>query len=403
MFGGGSNPFVTAVGQLIDTATDPTNPEENLELFFEVCDMIDTNVEVAKDAMRAIRKKLNIYSGKNWAVVMKLLKLLDICTNNCNRKFQIQLTNKDFLHELKSMIGPKLQPPVIIQEKVLSLIQKWAILFRGDNDFKSIDHFYTELKQKGIEFPDPNSTSNADPLENTPQIPSIPVGAMAQQPNLHSQNLKTILPGSAAAVRLNEDQMAKLKSELDIVDNNVQVMNDVLTEHQPNISDSKKSSSSLSKDVNEDISLLKELFITTTEMQKRITQLIGNVANETIIGDLLRINDDLNNVFVRYERFLKGSNFSKPAEPTSSTKMPVAHVVQEKSLIDFGDDGTIANDINIDLLNLNSTTTTNLKTQVSKNCDEDAFLQDENEIAEMENWLKTQELENSKNNANKTS
>jgi hypothetical protein len=38
------------------------------------------------------------------------------------------------------------------------------------------------------------------------------------------------VPGSA--VRLNEEQMAKLQSELDVVDNNVLVMNELLTEIQ---------------------------------------------------------------------------------------------------------------------------------------------------------------------------
>lgn len=75
-FFAGANPFASPVGQLIDTATDPSDPEEKFELFFEICDLINTDSEVAKDAMRAIRKKLNICSGKNWTVVMKLLKLL---------------------------------------------------------------------------------------------------------------------------------------------------------------------------------------------------------------------------------------------------------------------------------------------------------------------------------------
>ena len=75
--------------------------------------------------------------------------------------------------------------------------------------------------------------------------------------------------------------------------------------------------------------------------------------------------------------------------------------VEEKSLIDFGDDAASTNDINIDFLNSNSKVTGNmpLKKQDSKaSNDEDAFLHDENEIAEMENWLKTQELEQSKQN-----
>ena len=78
---GNINPFATEVGQLIDTATDISSPEENVGLYFEVCDMINVKEENGKDAMRAIRKKLVVYAGKNWLVVMKLLNLIGKLSN----------------------------------------------------------------------------------------------------------------------------------------------------------------------------------------------------------------------------------------------------------------------------------------------------------------------------------
>ena len=190
-------------------------------------------------------------------------------------------------------------------------------MFMHDNEFKAIEHFYNELKQKGIDFPTGTTEQNKeiksgdDSYKNIPSVTTTTTTTVSpsSNPSVSSQNLKSIVPGSAAAVRLNEDQMGKLKSELDIVDNNILVMNEVLNVHQAN--NSKKTAIN---SVDEDVCLLKELFITTNEMQKRITQLIGNVANENIIGDLLRINDDLNNVFVRYERFQKASNFATPTQ-----------------------------------------------------------------------------------------
>ena len=61
------NPFGTAVGQLIDAATDAVEAtEDDVQMNFEICDLINAKEENAKDAMRAIRKKLSLFCGKNW-------------------------------------------------------------------------------------------------------------------------------------------------------------------------------------------------------------------------------------------------------------------------------------------------------------------------------------------------
>ena len=84
---------------------------------------------------------------------------------------------------------------------------------------------------------------------------------------------------------------------------------------------------------------LKELYQTCKEMQKRITQLIGNISNENIINELLRANDDLNNAFLRYERFQK--NQPQPTSNASVSSKP-PHKEEERPLIDFGEESHAA-------------------------------------------------------------
>ncbi len=49
--------------------------------------------------------------------------------------------------------------------------------------------------------------------------------------------------------------------------------------------------------------VLKELNRTCRAMQTRIVQLLDQVGSEEVTEELLRVNDDLNNLFIRYDRY----------------------------------------------------------------------------------------------------
>lgn len=47
---------------------------------------------------------------------------------------------------------------------------------------------------------------------------------------------------------------------------------------------------------------VQELNRTCRAMQQRVVELISRVSNEEVTEELLHVNDDLNNIFLRYER-----------------------------------------------------------------------------------------------------
>lgn len=125
-------------------------------------------------------------------------------------------------------------------------------------------------------------------------------------------------------IKLNADQIAKLQSELDVVQGNMRVFDEMLGELTPG------------KEHNDDWALLTELQSTLEAMQKRIVELIEKVANEDITIELLRINDELNNMFVRYERFVKKKSTSNQAKAAQPAKASAG--AEASPLIDLGDE-----------------------------------------------------------------
>ncbi|KAM7355646.1 TOM1-like protein 2 isoform 3-T3 [Cochliomyia hominivorax] len=295
-FNVGTNPFSTPVGQRIEQATDASLATENWALNMEICDMINESSDTARDAMKAIRKRLQQNAGKNNQVIMFTLTVLETCVKNCGKAFHVLVAQRDFIQELVKLIGPKNDPPVVVQEKVLSLIQTWADAFKNQPDLNGVIQMYTELKNKGIEFPQPDAENMAPiytpqrsvPEQPPPQVLNQPAAVSPQHPMMTGAALPT-----AGPTQLSAEQIAKLHSELEIVSMNMSILGEMLTELKPGLEEA------------DDYQLLNDLTATCKEMQSRIVDLIGRVTDDELTAELLRINDELNNLFLRHQRYEK--------------------------------------------------------------------------------------------------
>ncbi|XP_032240020.1 TOM1-like protein 2 isoform X2 [Nematostella vectensis] len=319
----GVNPFSTPVGQRIERATDGGLASEDWSLNLEICDIINETDEGPKDAAKAIRKRLT--NNKNFKSVLLTLTVLESCIKNCGHRFHVLVAKKEFLDEMTKLLSPKLNPPQVVQEKILSLIQDWADAFRNSPDMSAILQTYEGLRSQGIEFP-PKDLDTLSPIftphRTQPERPATAPGSVSQSPPQQSPVHAPAPVASAqqppismmGPVNPTPEQMAKLKSELDIVQGNVQVMSEMLTEMTPG------------QEEPGDLDLLQELNRTCRAMQQRIMELLEQVANEEVIGELLRINDDLNNVFIRYDRYERfrqaQSTPSTPTEPPRPAEPP---------------------------------------------------------------------------------
>ncbi|XP_077412920.1 target of Myb1 membrane trafficking protein isoform X5 [Vanacampus margaritifer] len=245
------NPFSTVVGQRIEIATSSSLPSEDWSLNMEICDMVNSSEEGPKDAVRAIRKR--IVGNKNFKEVMLALTVLETCVKNCGFRFHILVTTRDFIEGvLVRSIIPRNNPPLIVHDRVLGIIQAWADAFRSSPDLTGVVSVYEDLRRKGLEFP-------MTELDGYPpvQAPKV-VGA--------------------------------LKAELGVVRSNLTMMSDMMSQLDP------------ATVKQADMELL-ELYTVCKEMQDRIVKIVPRLSEEKLIEELLATNDEMNTAFSRYHRF----------------------------------------------------------------------------------------------------
>nr|XP_020478782.1 target of Myb protein 1-like isoform X2 [Monopterus albus] len=290
------NPFSTPVGQRIERATSSSLPSEDWALNMEVCDMINSSEEGPKDAVRAIRKR--IAGNKNFKEVMLALTVLETCVKNCGYRFHIVVTTREFIEGvLVQSIIPRNNPPMVLHDRVLSIIQAWADAFRSSPDLTGVVAVYEDLRRKGLEFPmtelhgySPVQAPKKTVPGNGPAVTTLPAVRLPSKPPLISpqtSELKLALEGTGA---LTPSQVKMLKTELGVVRSNLTVMSDMMTQLDP------------ATVKQADLELL-ELYTVCKEMQGRIVRIVPRLSEEKLIEELLAANDEMNTTFTRYHRF----------------------------------------------------------------------------------------------------
>ncbi|XP_019939965.1 target of Myb1 membrane trafficking protein-like isoform X2 [Paralichthys olivaceus] len=314
------NPFSTPVGQRIERATSGALQSEDWGLNIEICDIINETDEGPRDAVKALKKR--IIGNKNFREIMLALTVLEACVKNCGHRFHVLVTSQEFVEGvLVRSILPKYNPPIALHDRVLSLIQSWADAFRSSPSLAGVVCVYDDLKRRGLEFPmtdldalSPIHTPNRSIPENgTPDTTTVAPPAHQSQPQAPSgattSNASPPVEPNESPASLSAEQEQKLRSELALVKGNLTVMSEMLNELVPGQSKP------------DDTELLQQLYSVCKNMQTRVMELIPQLLDEGFIEELLVVNDDLNNAFIRYERFdrLNKAQISSPQQSSTSS------------------------------------------------------------------------------------
>ncbi|KAM6957112.1 target of Myb1 membrane trafficking protein [Aplochiton taeniatus] len=312
------NPFSTPVGQRIEHATSSSLQLEDWALNMEICDIINATDEGPKDAIKAIKKRIS--GNKNFREVMLTLTVLEACVKNCGHKFHVLVSTRDFVEGvLVRAIIPKNNPPLVLHDKVLSIIQAWADAFRSTPDLTGVVFVYEDLRRKGLEFPmteldgySPIHTPDRSVPGNGPSAVTVsaatlvpkPSPVLQVQPQLHSHPPPQ---NQGGPILFTPYQIKKLKEDLGVVQGNLMLMSDMMSQLDPVSTTST------------DAELLQELYSVCKNMQDKIVELVPRLSEEKLIEELLAANDDINTTFNRYQRYeRRKTNGQNPTQKSPS-------------------------------------------------------------------------------------
>ncbi|KAI9005067.1 hypothetical protein DFJ74DRAFT_405805 [Hyaloraphidium curvatum] len=158
-----------AFADLVERATSEAIPagSDDIMVNLEVADKIKGK-EVAPDkAMRTIKARLD---HKNPNVQLLALKLCDICVKNGGNHFLQQISSREFLDHLETMLKQHTLN-FDVRNKALALIQSWAMAFRGKPDLYYVVEVYNRLRNLGMQFPPLDKTDSLSVMVDTATAP----------------------------------------------------------------------------------------------------------------------------------------------------------------------------------------------------------------------------------------
>ncbi|CAE6488598.1 unnamed protein product [Rhizoctonia solani] len=340
---------VSPVELMVQRACDPSLHEPNYALNLELVEYIKKKkANTPREAAMAIVHNIN---HRNPHVSILALNLLQTLVNSLGHLFHLQIATKEFLNELVRRFPERPPPfPGPIMTRILDMIHEWKETIckesRWKEDLGNIKDMHRLLGYKGYRFRDaPRTSQQSQSSEATANLKS-PEELEKEDRDAQSAKLQELIrrgtPRDLAAAQelmkslsgadpeSKPDYRKQTMHELDKLQAKVILLNELLDNFD--VSRGEKFAKGDAYD---------QVAGVLRQARPKIQKWIGEAeeGDPESLDTFLHMNDMINNVLERYDRFQKG-DYSAAAEPTPSTSATAA---PKDNLIDFfGDDDAAA-------------------------------------------------------------
>ncbi|KAJ3753293.1 hypothetical protein EV360DRAFT_53711 [Lentinula raphanica] len=155
--------------EAVDKATSELLPagSEDIALNLEICDQIRSKSVPAKDAMRALKRRLN---HKNPNVQLLTLSLTDICVKNGGDQFLAEISSREFIDNLVSILRMD-NLNLDVKNASLRYLQNWSVAFEGKPSLGYVAQACKNLQNEGFKFPPKDLTAASSAMVDTQTAP----------------------------------------------------------------------------------------------------------------------------------------------------------------------------------------------------------------------------------------
>ncbi|GJS36625.1 TOM1-like protein 6 [Tanacetum coccineum] len=302
-FSSSSTASANSVVVRVDKATSEFLNGPDWTLNIDICDTLNANPWLAKDVVKALKKRLQ---HKNPNVQLLSLTLLETMVKNCGDNVHVQIAERNILPEMIKIVKKKMD--MRVREKILVLLDSWQEAFGGRGGKYPQYYFaYDELRQYGIQFPE--RSPDAAPIFTPP----------VTNPSLRSPQANYGMP-SNSSTRLDEAMASEIENLSESTIESMRNVSDLLSEMLQEI------------DPNDRAAVKDEVIVDVVDRcrsnQKKLMEMLASTIDEELLGQGIELNDNLQTVLAKHDAIASGSPIplqiiSSAAPPSDAHNSPI--------------------------------------------------------------------------------